>query len=410
MDAHGAKVTVLHDESYCILTGATGALGQELLFQLLEQNSDTKLLLVGRGSRNSTAEKRFRAIIRRRYTGEALENVMQRIAVVDGDVTEPNLGFSPERWHQVAQRTKQIIHCAAAVRFDQPIDEARQINYKGTMQVLELARAARKAGQEGRLDYISTAYVAGKRTGVVYEEELEHRKGFHNTYEQSKYETELEIRKAMHELPICVMRPSIIIGNSKTGETTNFKAFYWPIRVYAMGQMKVLPASRHSQVDLVPVDYVASAIVHLSGQAKAVGKTYHLTAGRDNLITIGEVLEAAVSFFKIKAPLTINPRFMALAETKLSHLFMSEHTHKTLQLGKPYYPYFNLKLEFDNSSTARSLNEVTISAPPVRRFFDTLFRYCVETDWGHKQAKAIEPESVETETETPGTGAVAFGR
>jgi long-chain acyl-CoA synthetase len=258
------------------------------------------------------------------------------------------------------------------------------------------------------VDYISTAYVAGKRKGVVYEEELEHRKGFHNTYEQSKYETELDIRQAMQELPICVMRPSIIIGNSKTGETTNFKAFYWPIRVYAMGQMKILPGSRNCPVDLVPVDYVASAIVHLSAQSKALGKTYHLTAGRDNLITIGEALDAAVEFFKIKAPLTVNPRFMALTDTKLSHFFLSEHTHKTLQLGKPYYPYFNLKLEFDNSAAAEVLNEVNISAQPVRRFFDTLFRYCVETNWGHKQAKVEETEPLETET--PGTGAVAFGR
>jgi hypothetical protein len=175
-----------------------------------------------------------------------------------------------------------------------------------------------------------------------------------------------------------------------------------------MGQMKVLPASRNCPVDLVPVDYVASAVVHLAGQSKSIGKTYHLTAGRDNLITIGEALDAAVEFFKIKAPLTLNPGFMALADTKLSHYFLSEHAHKTLQLGKPYYPYFNLKLEFDSAATVRALTEAGIIAPPVRRFFDTLFQYCVETDWGHKQSKPVETEPAETET--PGTGAVAFGR
>jgi len=381
----GAPAYSLPDETFCLLTGATGALGQEVLFTLLAERPEVKLLVIARGGKGGNAEKRIRAIMRKRLNGVAQEDALKRAVILDGDVTEPHLGLSPELWLETAARTSHIIHCAAAVRFDQPLEEARQINLEGTRNVLELARAARRAGLEARFDYISTAYVAGKRKGVVYENELEHNKGFHNTYEMSKYETEIMMRVAKNELPVTVMRPSIIIGNSRTGETGNFKAFYWPIRVYAMNQMRVLPAINSSLVDLVPVDYVARAITHLSSLPEAIGQTYHLTAGRENLITVGEIARAAINFFGVKPPLMLHPGFLKLAESRLSHLFLNTHTLKTLKLGEPYYPYLALKLQFDDSKTQQVLGKAGITAPPVRQFFDTLFQYCVETDWGHKQ-------------------------
>ena len=381
--------TNLPDQPITLLTGATGTLGQELLYQLLSKRPTTRFVVLARssGKRQGGAERRIKAILRNHLSEPAFETVWQRLTVLDGDITEPGLGLDDRTYRQTAERLSQVIHCAAAVRFDQPLDQAREINLEGTRRVLTLAKTA-----QARFDYVGTAYVAGQRKGVIYEDELDHRQGFHNTYEQSKYETEQLLRQYEGQLPITTYRPSIIIGNSRTGETNNFKAFYWPLRVYAMGQMRLLPGVASCRIDLVPVDFVAAAVVELSGRADTVGGCYHLTAGRDNLITLRQIMDAAINFFQIKPPALIHPRLLKPAEGWLGRLLLNERTLKTLRLGEPYYPYFALKLAFDNSQATQALRQTGIVAPAPQLFFDRLFRYCVETDWGRKQEQAIAPK------------------
>jgi thioester reductase-like protein len=398
----------LPEKNLTLLTGATGALGQELLFQWLDLRPNDEHLLVlargGKSQREGNAEKRIHDLLRRHYKGANLGDALNRITVLDGDVTLPLLGLNPPLFAEVAGRINKIIHCAAAVRFDQPLDQSRLINLEGTRNTLELALTARRSGREVKFDTVSTAYIAGKRSGTATEIELEHKKGFHNTYEQSKYEAELLVRRHMDELPITIYRPSIIIGNSQTGETGNFKAFYWPIRIYAQGQVKAIPADPRCRVDLVPVDYVARSILYLSGLKETTGQTYHLTAGRSNLVTVREVADASINFFKVKPPFLFHPRYMALLNGKIGRKMLGERTYKTLQLGQPYYPYLGLRLEFDNSVTAELLSRGGIIAPPVKDFFDRLFRYCHETDWGRRAPSPkpvpVEPITLEAEETT----------
>ncbi|HEX2912977.1 MAG TPA: SDR family oxidoreductase [Chloroflexia bacterium] len=383
---------LLPEENLTLITGATGSLGQELLYQILQARPQSHFLVLARsGSKKQSggAEKRVKAILRKHLSGEELEDAWQRVTVLEGDISEQYLGLSSQLYSQVAERLEQVIHSAAAVRFDQPIEEAREINLEGTRRALDLARLAQRSGNKVRFDYIGTAYIAGKRKGVIYEHELEHRQPFHNTYEQSKYEAEIMVRAYRDELPLTVYRPSIIIGNSRTGETSNFKAFYWPIRVYAMGQMKMLPGVANCKIDLVPVDFVASAVIELSGRKDTENGCYHLTAGRENLITLREIMNAAISFFKVKPPVLIPPALLKIAESGLGRFLLNEHTYKTLTLGRPYYPYFALKLQFDNSQAVKALAGSGIKAPPPRQFFERLFSYCVETDWGRKQAPEV---------------------
>jgi thioester reductase-like protein len=387
----------LPDRPATLLTGATGALGQEVLFQLLTAQPQKQLMVLVRGSKKGGgADKRVRALLRRHFAGAELDAALSRLTVLDGDLNEPQMGLAPQTYRAVAERLSGIMHCAAAVRFDQPLEEAREINVTGTQRALELAQTARQMGNLPRFDYVGTAYIAGKRRGVAYETELEHRKGFHNTYEQTKYEAELLVRRHAGELPVTIYRPSIIIGNSRTGETPNFKAFYWPIRVYAMGQMRLLPGVADCRIDLVPVDYVASALVELSSRADSIGGCYHLTAGRDNLITLREIMDAAIGFFKNKPPTLIHPMLLKPAEGWLGKLFLKDRMRRTLKLGEPYYPYLMLKLEFDNAVANQALASAGIIPPAPHAFFDRLFRYCVETDWGRKSGVASEIQEEKT--------------
>ena len=376
-----------------LLTGATGALGQELMWNFLQSRpSHEKLLVLARGKTKSqnpqdkiaAAQRRVNTLLGQHFSPDEMNQIRDRVTVIDGDVTAPNLGLDAKTFAELAEGIDSVLHCAAAVRFDQALAEARQINVEGTHQALQLARQARSNGREGRFDYVSTAYVAGKRRGLIREDELEHKKGFRNTYEQSKYEAEQMVRRIQDEIPITILRPSIIIGNSRTGETSNYKAFYWPIRVYASGQLRLLPGVASCQVDLVPVDYVAAATLHLTSLPQTVGRCFHLTTGRDNLVTLREIMDATIEFFGIKPPPLVNPALVKLLEGKPGRLLLGERIHKTLMLGMPYYPYLALNLEFDDSQTRQYLDAANIYAPSIRDFFTRLFQYCVETNWGHK--------------------------
>jgi hypothetical protein len=153
-----------------------------------------------------------------------------------------------------------------------------------------------------------------------------------------------------------------------------------------MGQLRILPGVASCRIDLVPVDYVAAAIIYLNGQKRAINKSYHLTAGRDNLPTVSGVLDKAYEFFKVKRPQLIHPSFLKIVEGKLGNTLLGERGVKTLKLGEPYYPYFALKLEYDNRQALDMLKPAGIYPPNVHEYFERIFRYCIETDWGKRTA------------------------
>ena len=135
------------------------------------------------------------------------------------------------------------MHAAAELKLDGELEELRRINVGGTAHLLELARAAHADHGLERYAHVSTAYVAGGRTGEVAEEELTDRYGFSNAYEQTKYEGELLVREAMRELPVSVFRPGMVVGDSRTGEIRSFNTVYVPLRLYLSGACGSIPSA-----------------------------------------------------------------------------------------------------------------------------------------------------------------------
>ena len=105
---------------------------------------------------------------------------------------------------------------------------------------------------------MGTAYVAGERTGLVREDELAVGQSYRNTYEQTKAEAEALVRSRLGSLPGVILRPSIIVGDSRTGVTSSFKMMYWPLKIYARGLWRTVPGYPDAVLDIVPVDFVAS--------------------------------------------------------------------------------------------------------------------------------------------------------
>src|SRR6204780_6003624 len=180
------------------------------------------------------------------------------------------------------------------------------MNVDGTGPVLELAERSQAHGALRRMSYISTAFVAGAHAGCFSEDDLDVGQRFRNTYEQSKFEAECLIARSRGQLPITVLRPSIIVGERDSGWTASFNVLYWPLRAFARGTYAALPARGDAPVDVVPVDYVADAIFELSRMPEAQDGTYHLTASAD-ASSVGELIELACARFGRPAPRLIAP-------------------------------------------------------------------------------------------------------
>jgi thioester reductase-like protein len=233
-----------------LLTGATGFVGMAVLARLLAAGHEVHCLI--RASDDAEADSRLRAVLQ-----QVQAPATGRAVAIAGDLTAPRLGLG-QRHDEIAARVGTVIHSAASVAFDLPIEEARAINVEGTRRVLDFAGAVPDLQ---RVAYVSTAYVAGDRRGTVYEDDRE-TGPFRNSYERSKHEAEGVVRAS--GLPWTIARPSIIVGESTTGWTASFNVLYAPLRAFAAGAYPVLPARRRSPVDVVPVDYVADAVAALA--------------------------------------------------------------------------------------------------------------------------------------------------
>ena len=202
---------------------------------------------------------------------ELLNALGTKIQPIAGDICQLNLGLNPQAYRELAEKTTHIIHTAADWRF-LPLEELRKTNVEGTANVAAFAKTVNKHHPLERFSHISTAYVAGGAIGTILETQLTDQHGFFTNYERSKYEGEQLIQALKNEMPISVFRPSMVICDSETGAIKTFNTFYFPLRLYLTGKMRFMPVSRNLKINVVPVDYVANAVVQLTFSLKLPAK------------------------------------------------------------------------------------------------------------------------------------------
>jgi thioester reductase-like protein len=371
-------------ERCVLLTGVTGFLGRELLCQLLTDTPAEVVCLI-RADSSAAATKRLQAIVAQLFGPEGWAAVRDRVTAVRGDVEQPDLGLGPRSRERLIRRCTHIIHGAASVRFDLQLSEARRINVLGTSAMLDLAASARSDGRLERFGYISTAFVAGAHPYVFTEDDLDVGQRFRNTYERSKFEAELVVRGYMRRVPVAVLRPSIVVGHSRSGATSAFNVIYWPLRVFADGVLRYAPAIADLPVDVVPVDFVASGVLQavMNGDA---GATYALAAGR------GATEARVIGDLAAQVFATAPPRFMS---TRLERVAVPLVGPAVLAVGPwrrfgraigQYLPYFQRGSRFDTTHADALLQPRGIRVPPVQRFLRPVLEFANATDFGRDRA------------------------
>lgn len=362
-----------------LLTGATGFVGMELLARFLER-TDRPVFALVRAADRPQAETRLRDTVTA-LLGDA-RPYEDRLVAVPGDITRPALGLDVSL-DVLAQDVTDIVHGAASVSFELGLDESREINVEGTRRMLELAALCRSRGTLRSFSYVSTAYVAGDHAGRFGEDDLDVGQGFRNAYERSKFEAETLVRARAGELPVTIFRPSIVVGDHRTGWTQSFNVLYGPLRAFARGAFAALPARRSAPVDVVSVDYVADAIFALAQARPGDGATYHLTAG-DEALTVGELIDLSAERFDRPAPVSFPPVLYRRLVHPLLVRAVAGRRRRMLRRSEVYFPYFAVDAEFDDSATRRALAGSGVRAAPLHAYFDRLVDFALRARWGRE--------------------------
>lgn len=342
-----------------LMTGFPGFLGSALLPGILKRTGDSAICLV---------QPKFGTLAQRRVAElSSTEPFLEgRIQLVEGDITQPGLGVAADTLTDVTEAW----HLAAAYDLAVPRDVAVRVNVNGTRNVLE---AIERCPRLTRLHYFSTCYVSGRYAGPFSEDDLEVGASFNNHYEETKHLAEADVRWHMSAgMPATIYRPSIVVGDSRTGQTQKFDGPYfimqWLLRQprYAILPMVGDPAT--TRVNVVPRDFIVDAVGYLSGLSVSEGRTYQLADPRP--LTVEEMVDAlaqATGRELLRVPLPLK-----LTKASLAHV---PGIYRLMRIPPEAVDYFAQPTFYMTDHCRADLAGSGIEAPAFRSYVDRLVDY-----------------------------------
>ena len=365
---------------HVFLTGATGNVGGRILTEFLSDRNYRVTALVRAPSR-AAALQRLAPVL---SFWEAAPPG-DRLDVVPGDIERPGLGLDAEARKRLVDSITHIVHCAANIKLNLSVAEARQLIVEGTRQVLSVAKPAHTSGRLQRFVFVSTMEVAGDYDGIVYEEFLDrYPRNFLNTYEIAKAEAESVIRDEIAGgLPAVVVRPSMVVGESTSGKALGYQSFY-----YFLDDMLLKPKGpilpRGCNVETCPVDILAT-VVKLAGEdAETVGKVFQVTQSYHDYVSFENLIDQLsdqaerVLGTRPKRPVYVAPKYIWWLLSGLSRVTFGK-VRQQIENQKLFLAFTFLNFRFDNTNTVALLERHGKHFPRFSEYFSALVeRYLQE--------------------------------
>ena len=259
------------------LTGSTGYIGAHIASILLDRHPDRMNLLVRAKTKQEANERLWHALQLHLDFPQFRDALETRISVFRGDLTDPLFGLDGAEYARLVGTTESVIHCAASLNRKSE-KSCLNVNLRGTLEVAQLARRAQDAHGLRRFSQVSTVAVAGSRSHEVVTEDasIDWNRSDYDPYARTKKFCEHMVRELLAEVPRTVFRPSIVLGDSRRAETTQFDM----VRAFVfLAGLPVLPFRATDKIDIVPVDYVAESVVALHQKPDPLHEIYHLSSG-----------------------------------------------------------------------------------------------------------------------------------
>lgn len=368
---------------FVLLTGATGLLGRFLFRDLARLN--VPLAVLARDSADESAADRVRSLTA--FWEEAFALRLPRPVVIAGELRDPGLRLTVADRAWLGRHCGAVVHAAADVSFHSTADgEPWRTNADGTRRLVALAAGLGIAD----FHHVSTAFVCGDGPGPHREEALQRRRTFRNDYEQSKHAAELALRRATG-VRATVYRPSVIVGDSRTGYTSSYHGPYRFLEVAHRLSRRAgprrrlplrLPFDGTEPRNLVPVDWVARAITRIVRRPTRHGRTYHLVGRRPT--PAADILAAAEAGLGLDGIELIGRH--PPDPTPVEEAFLSAVSD--------YRPYLGGDPEFDDRNTRAALPRL----PPPHvdlRLLARLIRFAVADRWGRGRMSDRGPAAID---------------
>jgi thioester reductase-like protein len=373
-----------------LLTGATGYLGSEIAARLLERDHRSILCPVRAPSAEQAAIRVREAVAA--TLGRPLDmRERERLRAVRGDIETAYFGLAPSVHDSLAADVEEVFHCAASTRLDRPLRDARWTNVRGVQTVYAFAAQAASQGSFRRFHHVSTAYVVGKTDGEIRPQPLsddDRELGYRNTYEQTKAEAERWLQNRSI-LPTTIYRPTVIVGDSRTGRTTSWTAVHYAMSLMASKWIKFTPGESSSRLDCVPGDFVAEAILALGAPEESAGEVFHITSGA-NALSVHELVEYARRGIdrhfgdEYSAPKVLAPWRWRLTSAAGRCLASGRRRRAIDKYGK-CEPYTRLRCVFENEREQRLLARAGVRIPQPSAFFPRTVDYALQHGFGTKR-------------------------
>jgi thioester reductase-like protein len=259
------------------LTGSSGYIGAHVAANLLEGHGAALNLLVRARDPQEAQMRLWRALQLHLDFPRFYEHLQTRVRVFVGDLTFPGFGLNRDEYDRLVHTTDSVIHCAASLNRKSE-KSCLNVNLRGTLEVLTLARHVEHYHGLRRFSEVSTVAVAGKRKNEVVTEDaaIEWDRSDYDPYARTKKFCEHMTQVLLPDTSKIIFRPSIVLGDSRRAETTQFdmvKAF-----VFLAG-LPALPFRPSDRIDIASVDFVADAIATLHQKDRPQYDTYHLSSG-----------------------------------------------------------------------------------------------------------------------------------